>query len=77
MTNWRGVSAHPSLSDADLDKLSDLFGKMTKSSAWQKILAERGWNDLYLDRAGYAAFQRTEEARLKEILQDIGMLAQQ
>ncbi len=77
VTNWRGLSAHPSLSEADLDKLSEVFEKMVKTPSWQKMLAERGWNDLYLKRADYAAFQRTEEARLKEILQDIGMLAQQ
>lgn len=77
VTNWRGVSAHPSLSDADLDKLSDLFGKMSKSPAWQKILAERGWNDLYLDRKGYEAFQRQEEARMSNVLSELGMLVQQ
>ena len=50
---------------------------MVKSPTWQKMLADRGWDDLYLKRDEYAAFQRTEETRLKEILQDLGMLAQQ
>lgn len=77
VTNWRGVSAHPSLTKADLDRLSELFDKMVKSPTWQKMLADRGWDDLYLKRDEYAAFQRTEETRLKEILQDLGMLAQQ
>ncbi|MEA2985593.1 MAG: hypothetical protein QOD94_1847 [Alphaproteobacteria bacterium] len=28
MTNWRGVSAHLLLSEAKLDKMSDLFDSM-------------------------------------------------
>lgn len=77
VTNWRGLSAHPSLSEADMDKLSETFDKMVKSATWKKTLADRGWNDLYLNRKDYAAFQRAEEARLTPILQDLGMLAQQ
>ena len=41
VTNWRGVSAHPSLTKADLDKLSELFDKMVKSPT-QEISAARG-----------------------------------
>lgn len=77
VTNWRGVSAHPSISETDLDKLSETFEKMVKSDTWKKMLVDRGWNDMYLNRKDYAAFQRAEEDRLKPILQDLGMLAQQ
>jgi putative tricarboxylic transport membrane protein len=73
LTNWRGVSAHPSISKEQLDRLSDLFEKMAKSAAWKKILAEKGWNDLYLDRAGYAAFIKSEQTRVRGILREIGM----
>jgi putative tricarboxylic transport membrane protein len=76
VTNWRGVSAHPSLSQAELDKMSDLFDKMVKSPTWRKILADRGWNDLYLNRAEYAAFMRSEEERVGAILKDLGMAVQ-
>jgi putative tricarboxylic transport membrane protein len=76
VTNWRGVSAHPSLSEAELDKLTDLFDKMVKSPTWQKMLAEKGWNDLYLKRKEYAAFMRDEESRVGAILKDLGMSAQ-
>jgi putative tricarboxylic transport membrane protein len=76
LTNWRGVSAHPSLSEAELDKMSDVFDKMVKSPTWKQILAEKGWNDLYLKRKEYAAFMREEEARVGAILKDLGMSAQ-
>jgi len=75
LTNWRGVSAHPSLSTAELDKLTDLFDKMAKSPTWQKMLVDKGWNDLYLKRTEYAAFMRDEEERVSAILKDLGMYA--
>jgi putative tricarboxylic transport membrane protein len=76
VTNWRGVSAHPSLSVAQLDRLSELFEKMAKSPSWQKMLVEKGWNDLYLDRKGYAAFMKSEQVRVRAVLQEIGMAVQ-
>lgn len=75
LTNWRGVSAHPSLSAQQLDRLSALFERMAKSKAWQKILADKGWNDLYLDRKGYAEFMKSEQARVGAILEELGMRA--
>ena len=50
---------------------------MSKSPSWQKMLADRGWNNLYLNRTEYEAFQREEEGRMSAILKDLGMLAQQ
>jgi putative tricarboxylic transport membrane protein len=76
VTNWRGISAHPSLSEAELDKMTDLFDKMVKSPTWKKMLVDKGWNDLYLKRKEYAAFMRDEEARVGAILKDLGMAAQ-
>jgi putative tricarboxylic transport membrane protein len=73
VTNWRGVSAHPTLTVQQLDRLSELFEKMAKSSTWKKMLVERGWNDLYLDRKGYAAFMKSEQARVHAVLEDLGM----
>jgi putative tricarboxylic transport membrane protein len=74
-TNWRGVSAHPSLSVQQLDRLSALFEKMAKSKTWQKMLVDKGWNDLYLDRKGYAEFMKTEQVRIGAILEELGMRA--
>jgi putative tricarboxylic transport membrane protein len=76
VTNWRGVSAHPSLNEAELDKMSEVFDKMVKSPTWKKMLVEKGWNDLYLPRKEYAAFMRDEEARVGAILKDLGMAVQ-
>ena len=74
-TNWRAVSAHPSLSVAQLDRLSALFEKMAKSKTWQKMLVDKGWTDLYLDRKGYAEFMKSEQQRVGAILEELGMRA--
>jgi putative tricarboxylic transport membrane protein len=76
LTNWRGVSAHPSLSVQQLDRLSALFENMAKSPSWRKILEEKGWNDLYLDRKGYAAFMKSEQERVRGVLKELGMAVQ-
>ena len=76
LTNWRAVSAHPSLTTEQLDRLSALFEAMAKSPTWKKMLADKGWTDLYLDRKGYAEFMKTEQARVRAILQDLGMAVQ-
>lgn len=76
LTNWRAVSAHPSLSVEQLDRLSDIFDKMVKSPTWKKILADKGWNDLYLDRKGYLEFMKAEQVRVRGILQELGMAVQ-
>jgi putative tricarboxylic transport membrane protein len=74
-TNWRAVSAHPSLTVAQLDRLSALFEKMAKSKTWQKMLVDKGWTDLYLDRKGYAEFMKSEQQRVGAILEELGMRA--
>jgi putative tricarboxylic transport membrane protein len=74
LTNWRGVSAHPSITPAQLDRLSNLFETMAKSQSWKRILAARGWNDLYLDRHAYAAFIKSEQQRVRPILQQLGLV---
>jgi putative tricarboxylic transport membrane protein len=74
-TNWRAVSAHPSLTAAQLDRLSTLFEKMAKSKTWQKMLLDKGWTDLYLDRKGYAEFMKSEQQRVGAILEELGMRA--
>jgi putative tricarboxylic transport membrane protein len=76
LTNWRGVSAHPSLSVQQLDRLSALFENMAKSPSWRKILEEKGWNDLYLDRKGYAAFMKSEQERVRGVLKELAMAVQ-
>jgi len=73
--NWRGVSAHPSITEEQAKGLSEFFARLVQSPRWQQIMKDRGWLDLYMPEAEYQAFIK-EEARLaREILSELGMAA--
>ena len=72
--NWRGVSVHKSLDDASASALADMFKKMTGTARWKKILADRGWLDLYLAEKDYQAFLAEETRIAKDIIADLGIV---
>jgi putative tricarboxylic transport membrane protein len=73
--NWRGISAHPSITEDQARGLAEFFAKLVKSPRWQQIMKDRGWLDLYMPEAEYQAFIK-EEARLaRDILNELGMAA--
>jgi len=72
--NWRGVSVHKSLDDASANALADLFKKLVGTPRWKKILADRGWLDLYLAEKDYQAFIAEETRIAKEIIADLGIV---
>ncbi len=74
LANWRAVMAAPNLSEEDLASLDALMGEMVASEAWQRILAERGWMDLYAPAADFAAFLEEDRAKVEETLRGIGLV---
>jgi putative tricarboxylic transport membrane protein len=74
LTNWRGVVAPPGISDEDKQALGDAVGQMAKSEAWQSIVAERAWLDLYLPPDEFAQFLEQDRAQVETVLKDIGLV---
>ena len=74
LANWRGIVASPGLDDAQKKALLDAVDQAVKSDQWKKVLADRGWTDLYLAGDDFAALIASENARTKEILQTIGLV---
>lgn len=72
-SNWRGVSVHPSLSQAEFDAAADLFGRLVKTARWKKIIADRGWRELYLPANEYAEFIKAETQSATDILKELGL----
>jgi putative tricarboxylic transport membrane protein len=72
--NWRGVSAHKSLTEEQLKALDEVFAKLAKSDTWKKIMAERGWLDMYLPRAEYAAYIKNNQESATAALKALGMI---
>ena len=71
--NWRGVSVHKKLPEADAKTIADHMQALVKSPRWHEILKERGWLDLYLPEAEYQTFIADETESAMEILTDLGI----
>ncbi len=74
LTNWRGVVAPPGISDEDRQALGDAVGKMVESEAWQTILKERAWLDVYLPPDEFAQFLQQDSEQVETVLKDIGLV---
>src|SRR3954447_10715117 len=56
LTNWRAVMAAPGITPAQQKTLSDAVTAMAKSSAWNGILKQKGWDDSYLSGDAFGVF---------------------
>ncbi|EYD76543.1 Tricarboxylate transport protein TctC [Rubellimicrobium mesophilum DSM 19309] len=74
VVNWRGIAAHPKMSDEDRAALAAAIDAMVKSDTWRTILAERGWTDTYLAGDEFRAFLEEENTRVEQALKDAGVL---
>lgn len=72
--NWRGLMAHPGMTDEDKAALNDAVAAMVASDAWAAALAERGWSDTYLGPAEFGAFIDEEQGRVQTALEEAGVL---
>jgi putative tricarboxylic transport membrane protein len=71
---WRAVMAPPGISEKDLNTLSEAIDKMVKSDKWKKILAERGWLDLYQPRAEFTEYLAKDKVEVTATLSALGMV---
>ena len=74
LTNWRSVVGAPGITDAQKKALGEAIDKMVKSQAWKDILKQKGWDDAYLPADAFAAFLKQEQARVREVLQSVGLV---
>jgi putative tricarboxylic transport membrane protein len=74
LTNWRSVVGAPGITDAQKKALGEAVDKMVKSQAWKDILKQKGWDDAYLPADAFAAFLKQEQARVREVLQSVGLV---
>ena len=74
VVNWRGVVAAPGISAAQKAALVTAVDKALKSGEWTKVRQQRGWDDAYLDADAFAAFLKSDNARVKDVLTTIGLV---
>ncbi|HEY6135197.1 MAG TPA: tripartite tricarboxylate transporter substrate-binding protein [Rubrivivax sp.] len=74
VVNWRGVVAGPGITAAQKSALGAAVTKALKSPEWAQIAKARGWDDAYLDADAFAAFLKSDQQRVKEVLTSIGLV---
>ena len=68
LANWRAVVAPPGLSDQEQRKLVERLSHMRESAEWRAILAQNGWDDLFLTGPAFKQFLLAEQARIDAVL---------
>lgn len=71
--NWRCVVAAPGISQEQRKVLTEAIARTVKSSDWAELLKAKGWDDYYLPGDEFAAFLKSEQARIGEVLKSIGL----
>jgi putative tricarboxylic transport membrane protein len=74
LMNWRSVVAPPGITPEQRKTLSDAVEKTVKSKEWAEVLKARGWEDYYLPGDQFAAFLKTEQVRVGDVLKSIGLV---
>ena len=76
LANWRGLVAPPDLDDAQRETLISVVDELHASPEWEAVLEENGWQDFYRSGDDFTAFLESEDARVGEILADIGLVGE-
>jgi putative tricarboxylic transport membrane protein len=74
LMNWRSVVAAPGITPEQRKTLADAVEKTVKSKEWAELLKARGWEDYYLPSDQFAAFLKTEQVRVGDVLKGIGLV---
>ncbi len=75
LANWRAVVAAPGIDDEQKKVLVDAVDAMAKSDGWKKVLADKGWMDLYLSGDDFSKYLAEENERVTAILKTLGLVS--
>ena len=74
LMNWRSVVAPPGITPEQRKTLADAVEKTVKSKEWAEVLKAKGWEDYYLPGDQFAAFLKSEQVRVGDVLKSIGLV---
>lgn len=72
-SNWRAVYAPPGISDSERESIIKLMDKVHESKQWKDVLTKQGWSDFYKSGDEATAFMKSEEARVKSVMKELGL----
>jgi putative tricarboxylic transport membrane protein len=73
LQNWRGVVAPKGIGREQEQALENVLVDMTRTDAWRQALRRRGWGDATLAGPEFEAFVRSEQVRVSQVLDEIGL----
>jgi putative tricarboxylic transport membrane protein len=71
LANWRGVVAPPGLTETERARLTARVARMAGSAEWKAVLAQTGWEDLFLSGAPFRQFLLAEQQRIEQVLRTL------
>jgi putative tricarboxylic transport membrane protein len=72
--NWRGFFGAPNLPAEKADGYRAMLAKMYKTSEWEEIRTNRGWQNLYRPGAEFIKFLETQEKAIGDMMKKLGFL---
>lgn len=73
LMNWRGIVAAPGISDGERKAILAMIDKLHSSAQWKQTLTDKKWQDFYKSGDEAKAFFEAESARIKTVLNEIGL----
>lgn len=72
-TNWRGIVAPPGITDADRERLIEVFNRLHRTPQWKDALVRNGWTDAFQSGPEFGAFLAGENDRVASVLKELGL----
>ncbi|MFC7343329.1 Bug family tripartite tricarboxylate transporter substrate binding protein [Saccharopolyspora griseoalba] len=72
-TNWRGVVAPPGLSEADRQRLVELYERLHETPEWKEAMKRNGWEDAFQSGPEFGAFLKEQNDRVESVLKELGL----
>lgn len=74
LVNWRGLLGQASLTPEQISEIDAALAKLVQSPEWKELLKKRGWVDLYLPSAEFAAFVKEQQATVLATFRDLKLV---
>ena len=72
--NWRGFFGPPGLSEVQVSAYASVLEKMYETSAWEKVQARNGWENLFKPGKEFSSFLEAQEEVIGELMGELGFL---
>lgn len=72
LANWRAVLAAPGITTQEFTELNELVREVAATPEWKSAIERNKWSDVYLDGPEFETWLKQEQARIAELVKEIG-----